>query len=343
MRTITTAILLAAAVASPRLVAAATVTGGGPTTSDCYNGFEVTSDNPGFTSDAKSASANACGGSCTFQVSACVGLSEPAGCTATTLKPAQDRPLPRRPASARRILRRRLVVGQDEERNGKKKGVKKFKMKGRGFGEAEERPRQAEAHLQPESDRTRCGTTTSGHPVCAANPDGGPKELVLTIGQSGTDLDNGWTGSSHNFILVPNGKLDGCLSNCNSGSDTLCDFNAGTARHAQRAPRSARRSRSSRATYRSASSASGPTTSRAPRTRHGRHQPERPPDLRGVPDRRLLGLPAVQERQVQQRPELREGLHGRRGLSSRCSSRRATSTSTTSRPTARRRHRRPRR
>jgi hypothetical protein len=49
---------------------------------------------------------------------------------------------------------------------------------------------------------------------------------VLTIGQQGTDLDNGWTGSSHNFILVPNGVLDGCLSNCNSGSDTLCDFNA---------------------------------------------------------------------------------------------------------------------
>jgi hypothetical protein len=61
-----------------------------------------------------------------------------------------------------------------------------------------------------------------------ANPDGGPKELVLTIGPSGTDLDNGWTGSSHNFILVPNGKVDGCLTNCNSGSDTVCDFNAAT-------------------------------------------------------------------------------------------------------------------
>src|SRR5690242_9453435 len=86
MRTITTAILLAAAVASPRLVTAATVTGGGPTTSDCYNGFDVTSGNPGFTTDgSKSASANACNGSCTFQVSACVGLSQPAGCTATAL------------------------------------------------------------------------------------------------------------------------------------------------------------------------------------------------------------------------------------------------------------------
>jgi hypothetical protein len=58
----------------------------------------------------------------------------------------------------------------------------------------------------PNPTDTGCDGTTN--PTCAANPAGGPKELVLTIGPSGTDLDNGWTGSSHNFILVPNGKVE---------------------------------------------------------------------------------------------------------------------------------------
>jgi hypothetical protein len=62
-----------------------------------------------------------------------------------------------------------------------------------------------------------------------ANPTAGPRARADDR-PTGTDLDNGWTGSSHNFILVPNGKIDGCLSNCNSGSDTLCDFNARPAR-----------------------------------------------------------------------------------------------------------------
>ena len=85
MRTTVFGILLAAAIGSTTLATGATVTGGGPTKSDCYAGFAVTSDNPGFTSDRRRASANACGGSCTFQVSACVGLSEPVGCTATVV------------------------------------------------------------------------------------------------------------------------------------------------------------------------------------------------------------------------------------------------------------------
>jgi hypothetical protein len=226
MRTITTAILLAAAVASPRLAAAATVTGGGPTTSDCYAGFDVTSDNPGFTSDSKSASANACAGSCTFQVSACVGLSEPADCTATTLSTLKTGTLGAPGLGPTNACGAASVVTVATKRNGKKKGVKKFKMKGRA---ASAKPKNDLDKLKltcnPNPSDTDCG---GGPPTCVANPDGGPKELVLTIGPSGTDLDNGWTGSSHNFILVPNGKVDGCLTNCNSASDTVCDFNAQT-------------------------------------------------------------------------------------------------------------------
>jgi len=234
MRTITTAILLAAAVASPRLVAAATVTGGGPSTSDCYNGFEVTSDNPGFTTDgSKNASANACGGSCTFQVSACVGLSQPAGCTPTTLRSLKTGTLAAPGLGPTNACGTASAVEVKTKKNGKKKGLKKFRMKGRAESA---KPKNDSDNLKltctPNPSDTGCGTTTTTIPggggTCVANPDGGPKELVLTIGPSGTDLDNGWTGSSHNFILVPNGQIDGCLTNCNSGSDTVCDFNATT-------------------------------------------------------------------------------------------------------------------
>ena len=234
MRTIPTAILLAAAVGSARLVAAATVTGGGPTTSDCYAGFEVTSDNPGFTTDgSKNASANACGGSCTFQVSACVGLSLPAGCTPTGLASAKTGGLPAAAGvGPENACGSPTTVTVATKRKGKKKGIKKYRMKARAISA---KPKNDADVLKltctPNPSDTGCGTTTTtlpGNGTCAANPDGGPKELVLTIGPSGTDLDNGWTGSSHNFILVPNGKIDGCLTNCNSGDDTICDFAAPT-------------------------------------------------------------------------------------------------------------------
>jgi hypothetical protein len=235
MRTTILTILLAAAVGSARLAAAATVTGGGPTTSDCYVGYDVTSDNPGFTSDSKSASANACGGSCTFQVSACVGLSEPAGCTATALKaPPKSGTIPA-PSSLgpAQACGSASTVTVATKKGGKKKGIKKFKMKATA---ASAKPKSDLDKLKltcnPNPTDAGCGTTTTTIPggggSCAANPAGGPKELVLTIGQSGTDLDNGWTGSSHNFILVPNGKIDGCLTNCDSSTDTVCDFAAPT-------------------------------------------------------------------------------------------------------------------
>src|SRR6185436_7546007 len=87
---------------------------------------------------------------------------------------------------------------------------------------------------RPKKDRDTltlaCNPTPADgcRPDCPPNPDGGPRELVLTVGPTGTDLDNGWTGSSHNFILVPNGEIHGCLTSCDSTTDTVCDFEAVT-------------------------------------------------------------------------------------------------------------------
>ena len=50
-----------------------------------------------------------------------------------------------------------------------------------------------------------------------------PTQLTLTVPASGSDLDNGWTGSSHNFP-IPNGStLKYCLSGCDGTTNTLCN------------------------------------------------------------------------------------------------------------------------
>lgn len=61
-------------------------------------------------------------------------------------------------------------------------------------------------------------------PNPATNPEA-PDQLRMTIAQSGSDLDNGWTGISHNFPVTPNGTLNACLTNCDGTTDTECDAN----------------------------------------------------------------------------------------------------------------------
>lgn len=227
MRTFATALLVASAALVARPAAAATVSGGGPAASDCYAGFTVTSDNPGFTSDSKNATANACNNSCTFSVEACVGLTDVAGCTAQALSnltggAGLNLPTGRGPEAS---CGGATSVNVPLKRNGKKKGKKKYKMKARASaGKPKNDIDKLNLTCLPNPNSTGCDGNNTG--TCPANSAGGPNRLKLTIGPSGTDLDNGWTGSSHNFILVPNGVVDGCLTECDSASDPECTFNA---------------------------------------------------------------------------------------------------------------------
>jgi hypothetical protein len=79
----------------------------------------------------------------------------------------------------------------------------------------------------------------TGAVACPANPAGAdqPSEVVVTVAAAGTDLDNGRTGSSHNFPTPANTKFQFCLKNCNKTDDAQCDsffktgegtFNEGT-------------------------------------------------------------------------------------------------------------------
>jgi hypothetical protein len=69
------------------------------------------------------------------------------------------------------------------------------------------------------------GTTTTTIPApttCTGTP-GNPVELDFTVPATGSDLDNGYTGNSHNFPVVHGSTLSYCLSNCDASADSTCD------------------------------------------------------------------------------------------------------------------------
>jgi len=123
---------IAALVIGSPPVMALTIPGGGLAKSDCYNGFEVTTDNSVQSSNVKSVTALACNNTCTFKVMACVGLSDSTGaCTAAALSNLQsaDLPVPTTlgPANACGVEQGVTVT---LKKNGKKANKAKFRLKG---------------------------------------------------------------------------------------------------------------------------------------------------------------------------------------------------------------------
>ncbi|MCW5890697.1 MAG: hypothetical protein KIT14_09105 [bacterium] len=49
-----------------------------------------------------------------------------------------------------------------------------------------------------------------------------PQELNMLVPPTGSDLDNGYSGESHNFPVVNGSSLNFCLSECDGTSDTTC-------------------------------------------------------------------------------------------------------------------------
>ena len=77
------------------------------------------------------------------------------------------------------------------------------------------------------------GTTTSTTLPggCPSNGDaaaGNPNQVVTTALPSGSDLDNGWTGTSFNFPVIQDLQVTACLSNCDKTTDPTCDVNGPT-------------------------------------------------------------------------------------------------------------------
>ena len=95
----------------------------------------------------------------------------------------------------------------------------------------------AVANGKPTQDKDTLRIKCTPNPSCGppptlpctganANPAGGPNELDLVVANSGTDLDIGWTGISHNFPVVANSTLSACLRSCGPDGTPPCDLQA---------------------------------------------------------------------------------------------------------------------
>jgi hypothetical protein len=223
MKTMSAALVAVALTMLATSAHAVVVLGGGPKKADCYNGLDVTTNGPILAQKKnKIIQAGACGGSCTFTVKACVGLTDPAGkCTATALSSLT--PTPAIPAPP--TLGPENACGDETEivvaLGGKKKAKTKVTLLGTAAAAKPPKDKDKIILQCKENGDQNCGGITDCPSTCD-NTAGGPDRLVLTIADNGTDLDNGWAGNSFNFPLVPGGKLDMCLSECDSSTDTLC-------------------------------------------------------------------------------------------------------------------------
>jgi hypothetical protein len=70
--------------------------------------------------------------------------------------------------------------------------------------------------------------TTGGTVRVCPSRQGLPSQITLTVPQEGTDLDNGWSGTSHNFPVIFGSQLKYCPSGCDTSSNPVCQLSGPT-------------------------------------------------------------------------------------------------------------------
>ena len=227
----TPAVVLALVCSS--LPAWALVPGGGSARSDCYVEWQVTSPdvvaNRGRTGIDCQDGDPACdvdgvqNGSCMLGVSICAFQGNIPRCTpreVTSVKlsrraAAAGVQVPTLPASSATCGPAALVT-LPLRRGGKRPSkTVVFRMTARATG----KPRKDTDQLS-----LRC-VPNRGAAQCPANPSGGPRELRMSVAPEGADLDNGWTGLSHNFPIVFGTEVRMCLAGCDASTNPACAEN----------------------------------------------------------------------------------------------------------------------
>jgi hypothetical protein len=225
------------------------IPGGGPPKSDCYatlavtgskaikntKTLECTDGDPTCDQDG------VCGNdSCTFQVQRCAltqgltGCTPPASLESYTAKTSKPKTTPVVPdpsltGSACGALTD-LVVPVNTKPKKHKPGTLRL-------GATAKAPAGTKPRSDGDSYVLKClpapaGSCTSGTttttlnvvppPDCAtANPQGGPDQLDLLV-TTGSDLDNGWSGVSHNFPVPQGTTVKLCLSGCDDSTNPVC-------------------------------------------------------------------------------------------------------------------------
>jgi len=218
------------------------VPGGGPKKTDCYVEFDVTG---AASSSNKITCADGdptCDGDgiengvCAFQIAVCPNQTDPALTQCTPAAPLSAPPtVTSKPAGATLTMPTDLSstscadasdvnVALKTTKKGKKKpGKMTVKVSAAGSNGKKDKDSLKLICNPPSGTSTgTCNTFDCPSP----NPNGGPDEACLLTGSSGTDLDNGWTGISHNFPVPQRSFLKLCLSGCDASSNPVCDATA---------------------------------------------------------------------------------------------------------------------
>ncbi len=103
----------------------------------------------------------------------------------------------------------------------KKPGTAVIIVKAKGSAPPKADPDKLVLHCNPPTGTPPLACTTK-------NAAGGPDELDLSSGATGSDLDNGWTGISHNFPTPPRSLVTLCLSGCDASTNPVCDATGAT-------------------------------------------------------------------------------------------------------------------
>lgn len=170
--------------------------------------------------------------SCTFQPQVCINSPDFPPCTPTDVtafpKNTANLPLPAPSATQNDCAEPgSVVVPVKVKSNGKKKTGK---LKVQLFADSSGKPKRDKNKFA-----LRClpgtGGGNGGAAFCPANGDpaaNNPNQIVTKMLPTGSDLDNGWTGTSFNFPVIQDVEVTACLSNCDKTTDPICDLTGPT-------------------------------------------------------------------------------------------------------------------
>jgi hypothetical protein len=207
--------------------------GGKSAKSDCYivykgitvtsgkNKVECTDGDPACDTDGQAQ------GTCSFGITACFNDPNVAGCTpsnvtavvvngATIATPAVP--------TSENVCGDESIVAVPLKQG--KKGPKKGKLKLKVTAESVSKPKKDKDVIALICNPG--GGTVPTFKGCPANGDPAaenPNTIVSTSLSTGSDLDNGWTGTSFNFPVIEGLAVTACITGCDKTTDPTCDLN----------------------------------------------------------------------------------------------------------------------
>ena len=209
---------------------------GGTGKADCYTEFEVDNVAPGNKvecMDGTACDTDSTPGQCTVNVALCVNQTDP-----NVPKCTPHPPLTSLTSNIGALVNRTPLVGSVcgasapvvvmlGGKNHNKPHTFTVKVTALSSGKPKKDVDKLKIKCTPNPSCVPSSTTTTtipGGTSCTPNPAGGPNEVDLVVATSSTDLDNGWTGVSHNFPIVGNSTLKACLTTCGPDGTPPCQM-----------------------------------------------------------------------------------------------------------------------